>query len=177
MLEQFLEDVLADDASERGVGDLGDELPHFGGAVVQFVDQFVGVDGAVVHHCLYLHRDVVLGDHLLRGHPEHRGLHVHLDHALADGVDEVEARLEDLEVPAEGLVHSDLGSFDLVNGRFAAAANAWRPDLQAPGEGTTAFEAGLIAGAFEVLALEVLEIVLVVLADHLVMRLRHCYII
>lgn len=177
MLQQFLEDVLADDASECRVGDLGDEFSHLGGAVVQFVDQFVGVDGPVVHHSLYLHRNVVLGDHLLRCHPEHRGLHVHLDHALADWVDQVEAGLEDLEIPAEGLVHSDLCGFDLIDGRFAAAADAGRPDLHATREGAAAFEAGLVAGAFEVLALEVLEIVLVVLADHFVMGLRHCYII
>ena len=176
MLQQFLEDVLSDDAPECGVGDLLDELSDFRCAVVQFVDQFVGIDGSVVHHCLYLHRNVVLGNHLLGRHSEHRGFHVYLDHALADWVDEVEAGLEDLEIPAEGLMDSDLGSFNLVNGGFAAAANAGRPDLQATRERAAAFETGLVACAFEALGLEVLEVFIVVLADDLVMGLRHYFI-
>lgn len=89
----------------------------------------------------------------------------------------MEAGLENLEIPAEGLVDSNLGSFDLINRGFAAAANAGCPDLQAASEGAAAFETGLIACAFEALGLEVLEVFIIVLADDLVMGLRHCYII
>ena len=177
MLQQLLEDVLADHASKCGVWDLLDELSDLPSAVSQFIDKFVGVDGSVVNNGFNLHGDVVFGDNLLRRHAEDGGLHIYLNHTLADGVDDVEAWLEDLEIPSKGLVDSYFGCFDLVDRWFAAAADTRRPYLQTTCKGTAALQAGLVASALKVLALEVLEVLLVVVADDLVVGLGHCYII
>jgi hypothetical protein len=141
MFEQLLEDVLSHDASECGVGYLLDELSDLLSIVAQFVDQFVGVDGAIVDDSFDLHGDVVLGDYLLRRHSEDIGLHVDLNHIFADGVDEVEPRLQDLHVPAEGLVDSQLGSLDLVDGTVATAAHAGAPDAQTASEHSATLQA------------------------------------
>lgn len=124
-----------------------------------------------------MHGDVIPGDDLLRRHPEDRGLHIYLNHALADWIDEMKAWLEDLEISTKGLMDSYFGCFYLIDGRFAAAADARRPYLHATREITATLKAGLVAGALELLALEVLKVLLVVLADDLVMGLGHCYII
>lgn len=107
-----------------------------------------------------LHRYVVLGDDLLGRHVEDGGLHVDLDHVFADGVDEVEAGLEDLDVSAEGLVDADLGGGDLVDGAIAAAANTGTPDPHASREGPAALEAGLVASTFKFLPPEILEVLI-----------------
>lgn len=70
MLQQLLENVLADHTAQGRVRNFLDEFSDLGGVVSEFVDQFVGVDRAIIHHCFDLHAHVVLCDHLLRRHPE-----------------------------------------------------------------------------------------------------------
>ena len=172
MFQQLLEDIFSHDAPECGVGNFLDELPNLLSVVSKFVDKLVGVDGAVVDHCFDLHGDVVLGDHLLRSHSEHRSLHVHLNHVLADRVDQVESWLQDLHISTEGLVHAQSGSGDLVDGALETAADAGAPDVKAAGEGPAALEAGFVAGAFEFFCLEVLEVIAVALLNDLVLLLH-----
>ena len=70
MFQQFLEDILSHHAPEGRIRNFFNELPNLLGVVSKLVDQLVGVDRAVVYHSLDLHRDVVLGDDLLRRHSE-----------------------------------------------------------------------------------------------------------
>lgn len=86
----------------------------------------------------------------------------------------MKARTEHLEIATEGLMHADLGSFDLIDGAGAAATDARAPDAETPRHIAAAFEQGLIAGAVELLPLDVLEILLLALVDPLVL-LAHYY--
>ena len=104
MLEQFLEGVLASDGPHGGVGHFLDELADPSGVVSEFVDQFVGVDGAVVDHSPDAHGDIVLGDDLLGGQLEDVCFQIHQDHVFGAGVNQVEARVQLVDVSAEGLV-------------------------------------------------------------------------
>lgn len=85
----------------------------------------------------------------------------------------MEAGLEHLQISPERLVNPQLAGGDLIDWAGAAATHARAPYLQAPKEIATTLQARLIAGAFEFLALEVLEIFIVAFLNRLVMRLGH----
>jgi len=70
--------VLAQDGAQGG-------LAHLAGGVHVVLDRdhaLVRLEHLEVHHGVDLHRDVVLGDHLLRRHVQRDGAQGDLDHFL-----------------------------------------------------------------------------------------------
>ncbi len=84
----------------------------------------------------------------------------------------METRLQNLNVPAERLMHAQPGSGNLVDGALEAAADAGTPNVQTSSEVAAALEAGLVAGALEFFSLEVLEVLVVAFLDDLVLLLH-----
>src|SRR5208337_2832688 len=86
--EELVELGLAEDAPERGLGELARGIE----VVLHVDDGLHGVYNPEVDDGVHLDGDVVLRDHVLGGHVVDHGPEGHLDHPVDDGYEDDEAR-------------------------------------------------------------------------------------
>ena len=80
--------------SKSGIRDFCDELSNSSCIVSQLVNKLIRINSPIIDNSLNLHGYIILCDDLLWCHVEDRCLHVNVNHALTDGVYQMEAGLE-----------------------------------------------------------------------------------